>query len=116
LQNLTWTFSITNPKNITPDSALVMPNRGSSTFTIDSVWGFARGNVDDFDFSLVEVATTGGTPTLIEAITLSTNGINGFYGSATSIDHAAIEPGKGIAYVKSADSTNVVTVQIYYHK
>lgn len=109
------TIPIDNPKHLTADTTMIWANRMGSTFTIDSVWAETRGNLDDFDFSLIEVPTDAvGTSTLIEALVIGTEtGTSYRTGKSTAIDHAAIQNGMGISYMRSADSTNVVIVVIY---
>jgi hypothetical protein len=103
-------FTIYNPKNVS--DTLWTPTFDAG-MTFDSIYAFSYN--DTCAFSLVKAARNGGTTALIVAMDANTAGTNSFYKTATSFTTGSISAQDRIGYVKSTDSTECITINIYWH-
>jgi hypothetical protein len=104
---------ICEPDNLAEaDFMPIFVNRWGMTFNITKITG--QSNIDNFTFTLKERDADGQNVTTIEAVTLSTDGTDMYYGSVAEadIDHTVIEADHSIGYVKSADDATYVTITI----
>lgn len=102
-------FSVINPKN-SLDTCKVI--EAWVAMTIDSIYAWSES--DTCAFSLIETGRAGGSVSLIDAVDANTAGVGGYYKTETTISDASVAAGSMIKFLKSADSTNVIGVVIYW--
>jgi hypothetical protein len=80
---------IPSPSSISQDSLWFWENTKGTTVTIDSI--IASADVDDQDITIVKRLRTGGAPTIIDALTVSTDGTDVYTTKETTLTTSTIE-------------------------
>jgi len=101
------------PSSLGPDTCWFAKNITGTTMTVDSIR--VESSTDDQDVIIVSKAGIGGTVSRIDSCGASTDGVNCFYGTATSIDDASIAANETIGLVKPTTASTTVQLTIYYH-
>ena len=109
-------ITVPTPQYLRADTTTLFTHWEPFIFVIDSIWAKSEGSTDDFDFGLLVMDAYGGSAETMADITVSDQGVNCFTAWVTSLQHNEIAPGQSLAYLKSADSTNALSITLKGHK
>jgi hypothetical protein len=104
-------FTSDTPSGISPDTLWCWTNRLGTTVTVDSIK--ASASTDDQDFSIVMRPYGGGAGTLIDALTISVDGVDTYTTTETTISNSSITANQEVGFVKPSVTSNQVKAEIF---